>query len=1229
VSRPQLRMLFIGAACALGCALSAGSASADTSTISTTWQVQSSANATQTGAQISTPGFGASSWLPETTDDAGGGLTEIGALAQNGDQSPGVPNSSCSLANVFNSHNMLSCWGQGSVGGAPSNTLFAVPWWFRSDFTTPNGFVAGNAAQLVINGVVGQADVWVNGTEVSTQATVTGDYAQYTFDVTSLLNPVGQTNSIALEVYPNNPKTMFTLDTVDWNQPPPDNNTGIQFPIQIHYSKGLAISNAHVVENNASDMSSSALTVKSDVQNVSSGSQNATVTAVVTDPQGNTVANVSQNVTVAANSTQTVVFDPNTYSSLVISHPQLWWPYQMGGQPLYSLSVNVAYTGSSVSDTAPSQTFGIRTVTSYLTPPSNMAPDGVRWFAVNGKPFVWRSGGWSENLFLRYSSSDIASQISVIKSMGLQGIRTEGKEMPDDFYEQFDKAGLIVDGGFQCCDKWQFSASNATQGDYNQMYAAALQIGKSLRNHPSVFNFSWSDNNPTAEQESVTLQGFSKADFQEPIISSAEYKTSPILGPSGEKEGPYDWLPPSYAYDTTTESTDTSFTDVGGSWAFDSEESPGHTVPTLDSLNRFMSSDDLAQLWENPNAQLYHNDPDAASSFGGMTSEDRALTARYGPWTPSATTATGNTTSGGTSVTGVSLTSGSNSNFLTGEQITGAGIQPNTFLTAVTYATTTSTVAANSTTITVASSTNFAVGQPITSTASPDVIAGGTTILNIAGNVWTLSKPTIIAGSASISGGPITMTLSRAATATAAGVTLSGPTPVALSGGEGLGIGQYVEESQAVNYETQRAIFEAYIDHSTNWPTPSTGLDYWMLNKGWPTLLWSLYNNDYDEAGSYFGAKKAQENLHALYAYDNGTVTVDNLTGALQPGLSVESKVYNVGGALLDDQTASNIALPSQGVMNAVLTPNVPATTVPPQPASTYFVELLLKQNGTVVDRNVYWLSTQKDISTPSGSASPTTSQYADMTQLQSLPAATVGVSAASTGGASHVTSVTLTNTGSTVAYLLRVDIRRNCATTPCPATGALSLPNNEVLPVNYSDNDITLFPGESQTIQATYAQSALQGDSPTVTVSGWNLPSSNTAAPSASLSLTAPLADGRPLVQGTATPGQSNTTTEMKKLRGEIVVLNAKPSLRRGTLSLKLSCKGGSEATCAGAIKVTAVMRVKIHRRWHSRSVALGRVSYSMRGSTKRTVRLVLGRTVRARLTGKPKLVLTIVAGR
>ena len=130
------------------------------------------------------------------------------------------------------------------------------------------------------------------------------------------------------------------------------------------------------------------------------------------------------------------------------------------------------------------------------------------------------------------------------------------------------------------------------------------------------------------------------------------------------------------------------------------------------------------------------------------------------------------------------------------------------------------------------------------------------------------------------------------------------------------------------------------------------------MNKGWPSLLWFLCNYDGDQAGSYFGAQEANRTLHAIYALDNGTVTLDNLSNTTQSGLSVESKVYNLAGTVLDDQTASNISLTSQQVRDQRADPEGANHAR----CETYFVELQLKQNGTLVDRNVYWLSTQQDV---------------------------------------------------------------------------------------------------------------------------------------------------------------------------------------------------------------------------------------------------------------------------
>ncbi|HEY2791033.1 MAG TPA: beta-mannosidase [Micromonosporaceae bacterium] len=881
------------------------------------WKVLTSTTATQSGAQISTPGFSTSGWLTVANDDGGAPGTEINALLRNG-----------TCPNVFVSTNMKTCFGQMTKVGADTIAQFDVPWWYRTDFTPPP---AGQDAKLIVNGVVGKADVWVNGTEIATSATVAGAYARRAFDIASLLR--AGTNSIAIEMYPNNPNTMLTLDNVDWTQIPPDNNTGIQFPVQLQTGGPLIDGNAHVNPSTAADLSSTSLTVKTDITNTSSTTQNGSVAATITPPTGTPIV-VTQNVSVAANATSTISFTPAAYPSLTIANPQIWWPYQLGAQPLYTLATSISQNSTVLNST--SETFGIRTVTSYLTGASSNAPSGVRAFKINNVPIVIRGGGFDPDLFLRYSAADTAKQIALMKSLGVNAIRLEGHLMPDDFYQQMDAAGILINAGYQCCDYWEATSySSADQATYQ---LSAQSIGQTIRNHPAVFSFQWSDNNPTSTQETLALNGFAAADYAGPFISSAEYKSSPQLGAAGEKEGPYDWVPPAYWYDTT-HSAGGDLTNSGGSWGFDSEESGGNTVPTLDSLNRFLSASDESALWQTPGANQYHNNYEGTKhtgyAFGTLYNLDTSITNRYGAWSS---------------------------------------------------------------------------------------------------------------------------------------------------------LNQYVEEAQVANYENMRAQFEAFIDHSTNAAAPSTGTIYWQLNKGWPTLLWSLYNNDGDQAGAYFGAQDANRTLHAIYALDNGTVTLDNLGGTTASGLTVESKVYNTAGTVIDDRTSGSIALASQQVANRVLTPAVPTTPS----GATYFVELLLKQNGNVVDRNVYWQPTTPDVinwNKTTGNPQATMKSYANLKALQSLPQAAIGATAttvttAGPDGADRLTTVTLTNnSASAVGFFLRADIRRGTA------GGAELTGDNELQTSMWNGNDITLFPGESQSTTVTWQSADLQGATPVVSVSGWNMP--------------------------------------------------------------------------------------------------------------------------------------------
>jgi exo-1,4-beta-D-glucosaminidase len=262
-----------------------------------------------------------------------------------------------------------------------------------------------------------------------------------------------------------------------------------------------------------------------------------------------------------------------------------------------------------------------------------MAPSGVRAFKINNAPLVVRGGGFDPDLFLRYSAADTAKQIALMRALGVNSIRLEGHLMPEDFYQQMDAAGILVNAGYQCCDFWEATSyGSADQATYQ---LSAQSIGQSLRNHPSVFSFQWSDDSPTSTQETLALNGFAAADYTGPFISSAEYKSSAQLGAAGEKEGSYDWVPPTYWYDTT-HSAGGDLTNSGGAWGFDSEQSAGNTVPTLDSINRFLSAADQSTLWQTPRANQFHNNYEGTKhtgyAFGTLYNLDTSITNRYGAW---------------------------------------------------------------------------------------------------------------------------------------------------------------------------------------------------------------------------------------------------------------------------------------------------------------------------------------------------------------------------------------------------------------------------------------------------------------------------------------------------------------------------------------------------------------------------------------------------------------------
>lgn len=286
-------------------------------------------------------------------------------------------------------------------------------------------------------------------------------------------------------------------------------------------------------------------------------------------------------------------------------------------------------------------------------------------------------------------------------------------------------------------------------------------------------------------------------------------------------------------------------------------------------------------------------------------------------------------------------------------------------------------------------------------------------------------------------------------------------------------LADYVAKAQLDNYDNTRAQFEAFSAHRDA-ADPSTGVIYWMLNNAWPSLHWHLYDYYMNPAGAYFGAKKANEPVHIQYAYDSHAITLVNQASTSEHGLQASIRVRNLDGSVRYQRHLQDIDLAGNGVQQLATMPALTGLS------RTYFIELeLASADGKPVSRNVYWLSTRADKLDWVHSnwyLTPLT-QYADLTALQSLPVATSEVRASvRKAGDEDVVTVTLSVPASSkaVALFQHVSIKRS-------ANGKLALP------ILWSDNDVTLWPGESITLTARYAG---QGTAtPVIEAGGWNVP--------------------------------------------------------------------------------------------------------------------------------------------
>lgn len=281
---------------------------------------------------------------------------------------------------------------------------------------------------------------------------------------------------------------------------------------------------------------------------------------------------------------------------------------------------------------------------------------------------------------------------------------------------------------------------------------------------------------------------------------------------------------------------------------------------------------------------------------------------------------------------------------------------------------------------------------------------------------------------------------------------------------------EYTLKSQVASYESHRAMYEAYTRNKYT----STGVIHWMLNNAFPSNIWHLYDYYLDHGGAYFGTKKAMEPVHGMFSYHDRSIWAINNRYTTVNGLSATASVYNTEALLLNTHTvpmASNstgfLLLPDE----ARYLFKVPSLYT----GDAYFVRVEITDvtTGNVLSTNTYWYSSQEDVLAWDLSNYYITpvAVYADMTSLQNLAPAPV------TTTVSHESDslvVTVSNPGSSIAFFIYAKL--------------VDAAGEQLLPCIWSDNYVTLLPGEERVLTVTVPPQ-MEADLATASavVSTWN----------------------------------------------------------------------------------------------------------------------------------------------
>jgi hypothetical protein len=283
----------------------------------------------------------------------------------------------------------------------------------------------------------------------------------------------------------------------------------------------------------------------------------------------------------------------------------------------------------------------------------------------------------------------------------------------------------------------------------------------------------------------------------------------------------------------------------------------------------------------------------------------------------------------------------------------------------------------------------------------------------------------------------------------------------------------YAEKAQLVNYDQYRALMEGFSSHMWDW---YTGVIIWKTQNPWTALRGQMYDYYLDPNACLYGLHAGSEPLHIMYDPIAGMTMIANNTFRTHRDLMMQVRVVDMAGKsrLLSQQffevgpTVAKNYLPIGHGIDQM------------RSKEGLFLSLrLVNTKQQIVSDNLYWLP-------------DSTGNYSG---LQHMPPATLTVEASRIGTNAPSTEPDAAAASPTVAATsasARITVTlRNPAGGPLAFFNRVSLVDpttkQRLLPVFYSDNYVSVLPGESKTITLDYTPRP-GAPTPQLEVEGWNM---------------------------------------------------------------------------------------------------------------------------------------------